>query len=55
MRRIRVRAHYRQIGKSNVRYDKRQKAKKPGKRKSSSGKVYYEYRKNRSDMPGRLI
>lgn len=30
------------------------KAKPPGKRKSAGGSTYYEYRKNRSDMPGRL-
>lgn len=27
----------------------------PGKRISSSGKVYYEYRKNRSSLQGRTI
>jgi len=25
----------------------------PGKRRSASGRVYYEYRKNRSDLRGR--
>ena len=30
------------------------KAKSPGKRVSASGGVYYERRKNRSDMPGSL-
>ena len=39
-----------QIGKSNVAYDKRLRAKKPGKRISASGKVYYERRANRSDV-----
>jgi len=39
-----------QTGKSNLKYDKRKKALPPGKRISKSGKVYYEYRKNRSDL-----
>lgn len=45
---------YRQIGKSVLKYDRRFKAKKPGKRKSSTGNIYYEYRTNRSDI-GRWI
>jgi hypothetical protein len=49
-----VKKHYRQTGTSNKLFDERQRAKKPGKRKSSSGKKYYENRKNRSDMPGKL-
>jgi len=40
----------RQVGTSNLKYDKRKKALPPGKRISSSGKVYYEYRRNRSDL-----
>lgn len=36
-------------GESNVPRDKMRKAKKPGKRTSSSGKHYYEHRANRSD------
>lgn len=44
----------RQSGKSNVSADKKRKAKKPGKRKSASGRVYYEYRKNRTDKKGSL-
>ena len=31
--------------------DKRLKAKPPGKRVSRNGKIYYEYRRNRSDVP----
>ena len=27
----------------------------PGKRRSKLGKIYYEYRKNRSDLPGEAI
>jgi len=43
-----------QTGKSSKKIDERMRAKKPGKRKSSSGATYYEYRRNRSDMPGKL-
>jgi hypothetical protein len=39
---------------TKVDYDKRYQAKKPGKRKSDSGKTYYENRPNRSDK-GRLL
>jgi hypothetical protein len=39
---------------SKIDYDKRYQAKKPGKRKSASGKTYYESRPNRSDK-GRLL
>ena len=35
-------------------YDKRYQAKKPGKRKSATGKTYYENRANRSDK-GKLL
>lgn len=44
----------RQTGSSNRKKDKVWKAKAPGKRKSASGKTYYERRKNRSDKPGSL-
>ena len=40
----------RQIGKSNVSKDIRKKAMRPGKRISKNGKIYYEYRKNRTDL-----
>lgn len=43
-----------QTGSSNLIYDKRKKAKAPGKRISESGNTYYEYRRNRSDLPGSL-
>lgn len=43
-----------QTGTSNKLYDKMKKAKGPGKRVSADGNVYYERRKNRSDMPGSL-
>ncbi len=41
-----------QIGRSKTSIDKERKAMKPGKRISKSGKIYYEYRKNRSDLRG---
>ena len=44
-----------QLGKSIVSIDKKRKALTPGKRISSSGNIYYEYRKNRSDKPGKMI
>lgn len=45
----------RQTGTSNKVADKRKKAKAPGKRKSATGKTYYERRKNRSDKPGSIL
>lgn len=48
-------AKIRQSGKSNKALDAKRKAKPPGKRRSKSGKTYYESRRNRSDMPGFLI
>lgn len=41
-----------QTGKTNVKRDKARKALPPGKRISKTGKIYYEGRKNRSDLPG---
>jgi hypothetical protein len=38
-----------QTGRSNKSRDRKYTAKAPGKRKSSSGKTYYERRANRSD------
>lgn len=43
-----------QSGSSNTAIDKKKKAKAPGKRKSVTGKTYYERRKNRSDKKGTL-
>jgi len=40
----------RQTGRSNKRKDRKRKAMKPGKRLSKNKKVYYEYRRNRSDL-----
>jgi len=43
----------RQTGKSrDVERDRKLKALPPGKRRSRSGKIYYEYRQNRSDLEG---
>jgi hypothetical protein len=39
---------------TKIDYDKRHQAKKPGKRKSATGKTYYENRENRSDK-GKLL
>lgn len=44
-----------QTGSSNKLYDSRKKAQGPGKRVSVDGNVYYERRKNRSDMPGSIL
>jgi len=41
-----------QRGKSNKRVDSRRAALPPGKRISKSGKIYFESRKNRSDLTG---
>lgn len=44
---------YRQVWnvKNPIRDYKRKSAKEPGRRKSKSGRIYYEYRANRSDVP----
>lgn len=44
-----------QTGSSNKARDIKRAAKAPGKRKSASGRTYYESRKNRSDRPGTLM
>ena len=44
-----------QTGATVVKIDAKRKALVPGKRISSAGNVYYEYRKNRSDNPGRVL
>jgi len=54
MRKTKIRTN-RQIGTSVYKLDKLRKAKTPGKRKSKSGKTYYEFRKNRSDKKGKRI
>ncbi len=45
----------RQIGATDVYRDKRRKAMPSGKRISKAGKVYYEYRRNRTDKEGSMI
>jgi hypothetical protein len=42
---------FRQTGSSSKLADEVRHAKRPGKRKSASGKTYYERRKNRTDVP----
>ena len=42
-----------QTGKTTPSIDTKRKALAPGKRISKSGKVYWETRKNRSDVPGK--
>ena len=44
-----------QTGRSNRAKDEARSAKAPGKRQSSSGRTYYERRKNRSDAPGQML
>jgi hypothetical protein len=45
-----------QTGKrASVKADRERKALPPGKRISKSGRVYWETRKNRSDLPGKNI
>jgi len=41
-----------QTGRTNLIRDRKLRAKAPGKRKSKSGKTYYERRRNRSDVKG---
>ena len=41
----------RQTGTSVLEIDRQLKALPPGKRMSENGNVYYEYRKNRTDLP----
>jgi len=48
-----VKSAKRQAGRSkSIERDKKLKALPPGKRRSRSGKIYYEYRQNRSDLEG---
>ena len=44
-----------QTGTTSIKEDSKRKALLPGKRISSSGKVYWESRKNRSDSKGSKI
>jgi len=47
-----VYARKKQIGTSNAYRDKRRSALPPGKRISKAGNIYFESRKNRSDLVG---
>ena len=44
-----------QTGRTSKKADSPRRALPPGKRRSKYGSIYYEYRKNRSDMPGKDI
>ena len=44
-----------QTGTSNKKVDEKRKALAPGKRRSKTGKIYYEYRKSRSDKVGSMV
>lgn len=47
---------YKQTGKrKSLKNDRQRTARAPGKRVSKSGRVYYERRRNRSDVPGKRI
>ena len=50
-----LKASTRQTGRSHTKRDTALKAMQPGKRQSASGRIYYEYRKNRSDLRGRRV
>lgn len=50
-----LKASGRQTGTSNKARDRKRKAMAPGKRRSASGRVYNENRKNRSDKKGSRI
>jgi hypothetical protein len=50
-----LKASTRQTGRSHTKRDSARKAMQPGKRRSASGRVYYEHRKNRSDLRGRRV
>jgi len=44
-----------QRNKGNRKIDSKRPAMEPGKRISKTGRIYYEYRRNRSDYPGRKV
>lgn len=52
-----LKASTRQTGTTNVKRDAaiKKRAMQPGKRRSASGRIYYEYRKNRSDLRGKKV
>jgi hypothetical protein len=52
-----LKARHTQTGASNLKRDAaiKKRAMQPGKRRSASGRVYYESRKNRSDLRGSKV
>lgn len=44
-----------QTGSTSVKRDRKREALMPGKRKSKTGKIYWETRKNRSDAKGSKV
>ncbi len=50
-----LKATYKQTGTSETTRDKKRKAMQPGKRRSASGRIYTETRKNRSDLRGSRV
>lgn len=50
-----VRASTRQTGRSIPQYDSRVEAMAPGKRISARGRIYFEYRRNRTDVRGSRV
>jgi len=50
-----LKATTRQMGRSDLARDRQRKAMRPGKRRSRTGRVYYETRKNRSDKKGKRV
>jgi hypothetical protein len=52
---MRIKRTIHQIGKSDLHADLLRNAMKPGRRITKKGHIYYEYRKNRTDMPGKKV
>lgn len=52
-RNLKYREH--QIGKTNISIDKKRDALLAGKRMSKNGKIYYEFRRNRSDLKDSMV
>ena len=50
-----LKATNKQTGTSSTARDKKRKAMQPGKRRSASGRIYTETRKNRSDLRGSRV
>ena len=50
-----LKASRRQTGRSNTKRVRAHKAMQPGKRRSARGRIYYEHRRNRSDLRGRRV